>query len=44
MGAEVGATTSTFGSDESMERYLRSTDRNDVADAANKVKEYLDSR
>jgi len=28
MGAEVGATTSTFGYDESMERYLRSTDRN----------------
>jgi aconitate hydratase len=41
MGAEVGATTSTFGYDESMERYLRSTDRADVADAANKVKAYL---
>jgi len=41
MGAEIGATTSTFGYDESMERYLRSTDRADVADAANKVKEYL---
>ena len=41
MGAEVGATTSTFGYDESMERYLRSTDRDDVADAANEVKEYL---
>ena len=41
MGAEVGATTSTFGYDKSMERYLRSTDRNDVADAANKVKDYL---
>ncbi len=41
MGAEVGATTSTFGYDESMERYLRSTNRNDVADAANKVKDYL---
>ena len=41
MGAEVGATTSTFGYDESMERYLRSTDRNDIADAANQVKEYL---
>jgi aconitate hydratase len=41
MGAEVGATTSTFGYDESMERYLRSTDRNDVADAANAVKDYL---
>ena len=41
MGAEVGATTSTFGYDESMERYLRSTDRSDIADAANEVKEYL---
>ena len=41
MGAEVGATTSTFGYDESMERYLRSTDRSDVADAANTIKEYL---
>jgi aconitate hydratase len=41
MGAEVGATTSTFGYDESMERYLRSTDRDDVADAANEVREHL---
>tara|TARA_R110002049_G_scaffold231447_6_gene403867 strand:- start:9387 stop:11654 length:2268 start_codon:yes stop_codon:yes gene_type:complete len=41
MGAEVGATTSTFGYDESMERYLRATDRSDVADAANQVKEHL---
>ena len=41
MGAEIGATTSTFGYDESMERYLRATDRADVADAANDVKEYL---
>ena len=41
MGAEIGATTSTFGYDESMERYLRATDREDVADAANKVKDYL---
>ena len=41
MGAEIGATTSTFGYDESMERYLRATDRNDIADAANKVKEHL---
>ena len=41
MGAEIGATTSTFGYDESMERYLRATDREDVADAANTVKEYL---
>jgi len=41
MGAEIGATTSTFGYDESMERYLRATDREDVADEANKIKEYL---
>lgn len=41
MGAEVGATTSTFGYDASMERYLRATNRNDVADAANAVKEHL---
>jgi len=41
MGAEVGATTSTFGYDASMERYLRATGRDDVADAANTVKEHL---
>ncbi|MER3374734.1 MAG: aconitate hydratase [Allomuricauda sp.] len=41
MGAEIGATTSTFGYDESMERYLRATDRADVADEANKIKEHL---
>ncbi|HEX8562580.1 MAG TPA: aconitate hydratase [Flavobacterium sp.] len=41
MGAEVGATTSTFGYDESMDRYLRATDRAEVADAANRVAAYL---
>lgn len=41
MGAEVGATTSTFGYDESMDRYLRATNRAEVADAANKVAKYL---
>ncbi|RLD54799.1 MAG: aconitate hydratase, partial [Bacteroidetes bacterium] len=41
MGAEIGATTSTFGYDESIERYLRATDRGDVADLANDIKEYL---
>ncbi|HEX8270748.1 MAG TPA: aconitate hydratase [Flavobacterium sp.] len=41
MGAEIGATTSTFGYDESMERYLRITERGDVADEANKVASYL---
>jgi len=41
MGAEVGATTSTFGYDDSMSRYLRATNRADVADAADKVAAYL---
>jgi len=41
MGAEIGATTSTFGYDDSMERYLKATDRADVAAAANQVREYL---
>ncbi len=41
MGAEIGATTSTFGYDESMERYLRSTGRDGVADEANKIAPYL---
>lgn len=41
MGAEIGATTSTFGYDEAMERYLRATDRSEVADLANGVKEHL---
>jgi len=41
MGAEVGATTSTFGYDISMEKYLRATGRDLIADEANKIKEYL---
>lgn len=41
MGAEIGATTSTFGYDDSMDRYLRSTGRADVADAANAIAPYL---
>ena len=41
MGAEIGATTSTFGYDDSMERYLRSTGRADVADLANSIREHL---
>ncbi len=41
MGAEIGATTSTFAYDASMERYLRSTDRAEVADLANQYKEFL---
>ncbi len=41
MGAEVGATTSTFGYDDSVERYLRATNRDDIADEANKIREHL---
>ena len=43
MGAEVGATNSNFAYDEAMERYLRATGRDDVADAANQIKDYLRS-
>ena len=43
MGAEIGATTSIFAYDDASERYLRATDRNDVADEANKLKAYLRS-
>ena len=41
MGAEIGATTSTFGYDDSMSRYLKATGRADVAELADKVKEHL---
>ena len=41
MGAEIGATTSTFGYDESMGRYLRATGRAEVADLADQVAAYL---
>ncbi|MDZ4751542.1 MAG: aconitate hydratase [Flavobacteriales bacterium] len=41
MGAEIGATTSTFGYDDSMERYLRSTGRFEVADLANAIRPHL---
>ncbi len=41
MGAEIGATTSTFGYDESMERYLKATGRADVATLASGIKEHL---
>jgi aconitate hydratase len=41
MGAEIGATTSTFGYDDSMERYLRATGRSEVADMANEIREHL---
>ena len=41
MGAEIGATTSTFGYDESMSRYLAATGRADVAALADGIKEHL---
>lgn len=41
MGAEIGATTSTFGYDDSMRRYLSATGRQVVVDAADKVADYL---
>jgi len=41
MGAEIGATTSIFPYDESMENYLRSTGRDKVAELANKNKKHL---
>ncbi len=41
MGAEVGATTSTFGYDDSMERYLRATGRAEVANLANGLRDEL---
>ena len=41
MGAEIGATTSTFGYDASMSRYLRATDRAEIADLADSVAEHL---
>src|SRR5690349_8942821 len=37
MGAEIGATTSTFGYDESMARFLKVTGRTDVADLADRI-------
>ena len=41
MGAEIGATTSTFGYDDSMERYLKATGRAEVAELANGIREHL---
>ena len=41
MGAEVGATTSLFAYDESMERYLKATGREELANEASAVKDYL---
>ena len=41
MGAEIGATTSIFSYDHNMANYLRSTDRNELADLADQYSEYL---
>ncbi len=43
MGAEVGATTSNFAYDEAMERYLKATGREKVAQLANEIRQYLRS-
>ncbi len=41
MGAEIGATTSTFGYDESMSRYLKATGREEIAAAADQIAAHL---
>jgi aconitate hydratase len=41
MGAEIGATTSIFAYDEKMSAYLKSTDRSDIADLADGIRENL---
>ena len=41
MGAEIGATTSTFGYDESMSRYLKATGREEIAALADGIREHL---
>ena len=41
MGAEIGATTSTFGYDDSMRRYLAATGRQEVVTAADAIAEHL---
>ena len=43
MGAEIGATTSTFGYDDSMGRYLKATGREEVANMADGIKDYLNA-
>ncbi len=43
MGAEIGATTSTFGYDDMMEPYLRATDRGPIADLCKQYAEHLRS-
>ena len=41
MGAEIGATTSTFGYDDSMSRYLGATGRAEIAEIADTIREHL---
>ena len=41
MGAEIGATTSIFGYDENMAKYLKATSRTDIAEMANGITEHL---
>jgi aconitate hydratase len=41
MGAEIGATTSTFGYDDSMRRYLKATGREEVVNLADQIAEHL---
>ncbi len=43
MGAEIGATTSTFGYDDSMSRYLKATGREEVAALADGITAYLNA-
>lgn len=43
MGAEIGATTSIFAYDEKSAAYLRATDRADIADAADEIRQHLRS-
>jgi len=43
MGAEIGATTSTFGYDDSMSRYLKATGREEVANLADGIKAHLNA-
>jgi aconitate hydratase len=41
MGAEIGATTSTFGYDDSMRRYLNATGRKEIVELADKIADHL---
>ena len=41
MGAEIGATTSTFGYDDSMRRYLNATGREEVVKSADLIADHL---